>query len=113
MPPSNVDVPEAVERSVPPVSVMPPEDERPAVATPPVNVDVPVPPTRIVDDAWKRSRTFKVLATVEDACERNPPAWVSRSCTRNVEAIEEEAEETNPPWSAESPVKFTVDEARS
>ena len=67
------------------------------ISTPPAKVEVPVPPTSMVDEAWKRSLTFKVPATVDEAWETKPPERVERSWTLKVEAIEEEAVETKPP----------------
>ena len=67
---------------------------------PPVNVDVPDPPTRMVEDAWKRSLTFKVFAIVEDAVEINPVILPRES----IEKIVVEAEFTILNRSAVCPV---------
>jgi len=113
MPPSKVDVPVTLEVKVPPVSAMPPEEVSPPVERPPVKVEVPLPPTRIVEEACNSPPTWNELETVDEAEERKPDAAVNRSATRKVEAMEEEAFEVKPPTNNADPVKADVEEASS
>lgn len=67
-------------RRFPPEIVSPEAEERPPevdIAIPPANVEVPVPPTRIVEEAWKSPCTWKFELTVEEAEEINPTCDVS------------------------------------
>ena len=51
---------------------------------PPVNVDVPVPPTRMVDDACNNPPTMKSLTAVDEAVEINPSILPRLSMENNV-----------------------------
>ena len=67
--------PVLVWRIFPPEIVSPEAEESPpfaAMAIPPANVEVPVPPTRIVEEAWNSPWTWKFELTVEEADEINP-----------------------------------------
>ena len=64
---------------------------------PPEKVEVPVPPTSIVEEAWNRPLTFKVLEMVEEAREISPAPAVKRSPTKKVEPTDEEAKDWKPP----------------
>jgi hypothetical protein len=55
-----------------PLIVIPLVERRPAVPTPPANVDVATPPTWSVEDAWSTPCTRKLPLTVEEAEDTNP-----------------------------------------
>ena len=56
-----------------------------SAARPPRTVDVAVPATRRVEEAWSSPPTLKAPVAVEDACETKPAARVARPEAVNVE----------------------------
>ena len=121
-PPARVDVPVPREMILPPESVRPFVEESPPIpaATPPVKVEVPDPPTRRVDDAWRRPSTLNAPDTVEDDCEMNPEFSVERPIERKAppvvkseEAVEDPLEMNPLEPKVARPVTRRVEEAWS
>ena len=99
--------PVLVWRIFPPETVRPEAEESPPevkIASPPEKVEVPVPPTRIVEEAWKSPWTWKFEETVEEAWEINPDWKVASPPIAAVpEAVKVDAELREPETKREEP----------